>query len=327
MSDDSRARVEELWRHRPRDGFSRISLLLLGTATGFAWLAGDLQLDRFFAQGRWSNLRRFAFEILPYPLQQRWMGKDGIGAEGTDGGLWPALMTWGVEQMDTALQATWITLLMSVVAIVAAGLWATFSGLASSRRIVSANPYAPPQISQPIGKSPFNELAFRKPWWLVRGSARGTALLMRAVPEYVAAFFFVALIGPSAWAVVLALAMHNAGILSRLGAESVDNLNPRRGEALRGLGASRLQIIWAQTIPEVSGRWLLYFFYRWETCVREATVLGMLGVASLGYWIQDARARQHLDEMMVLILCGGLLVLCGDWLSTWVREKLRQSVG
>ncbi len=57
------------------------------------------------------------------------------------------------------------------------------------------------------------------------------------------------------------------------------------------------------------GRFLVFFFYRWETCVREATVLGFVGVGSLGLFIQDARARDLYDEMMVLVLAGAGLVL------------------
>ncbi|MCH9647651.1 MAG: hypothetical protein K0U98_05385 [Deltaproteobacteria bacterium] len=37
---------------------------------------------------------------------------------------------------------------------------------------------------------------------------------------------------------------------------------------------------------------LLYFFYRWETSVRDATVLGLLGISSLGHWIVDAPGPQ-----------------------------------
>ena len=71
-------------------------------------------------------------------------------------------------------------------------------------------------------------------------------------------------------------------------------------------------------------RFLLFFFYRWETCVREATVLGMLGISSLGFWIQDARARNHYDDMFFLILLGGLLVLIGDLVSAAAREWVRR---
>ena len=65
--------------------------------------------------------------------------------------------------------------------------------------------------------------------------------------------------------------------------------------------------------------------YRWETCVREATVLGMLGIVSLGYWIVDARARNHYDEMFLLVLVGAAIVLVGDLVSAAAREVVRRA--
>ena len=61
------------------------------------------------------------------------------------------------------------------------------------------------------------------------------------------------------------------------------------------------------------------FFYRFETCVREATVLGMLGVVSLGYFVKEARTRHFYDEMLLLVAFGGGIVLLADLLSYLVR--------
>ena len=69
---------------------------------------------------------------------------------------------------------------------------------------------------------------------------------------------------------------------------------------------------------------MLYGFYRWETCVREATVLGMLGIVSLGYWIQDARARTHYDDMLLYVLLGSALVVAGDIVSALARSSVRR---
>jgi phosphonate transport system permease protein len=77
-------------------------------------------------------------------------------------------------------------------------------------------------------------------------------------------------------------------------------------------------------MPLVLGRFLMYFFYRFETCVREATVLGMLGVVSLGYWIQDARSKQFYDEMVFFVALGALIVLAADLLSAFARTSLRR---
>ena len=94
-------------------------------------------------------------------------------------------------------------------------------------------------------------------------------------------------------------------------------------EVLPVLGASRVQIVivglWPATLP----RFLLFFFYRWETCVREATVLGMLGITSLGYLIEDARTRGFYDDLVLWIATGGAIVLAGDALSALVRRAVR----
>jgi phosphonate transport system permease protein len=150
-------------------------------------------------------------------------------------------------------------------------------------------------------------------------------IFLRSIPEYVWAFLAIALIGPSAWPAVLALALHNAGILGKLDAEVVENLERPSLEALRGLGARRGQLAVFGILPAVLGRWLLFFFYRWETCVREATVLGMLGIVSLGYFIQDARARNQYDTMFLLVLVGAAIVLLGDLVSALARRVVRRA--
>ena len=59
--------------------------------------------------------------------------------------------------------------------------------------------------------------------------------------------------------------------------------------------------------------------------MREATGLGMLGVVSLGYWIQDSRAKQYYDEMVVFVALGAALVLTADLASAIVRRALRRA--
>jgi phosphonate transport system permease protein len=144
------------------------------------------------------------------------------------------------------------------------------------------------------------------------------------VPEYVLAFFLLAMVGPGAWPAVLALAIHNAGILGRLGAEVVENLEAGPLRAMAGLGARRSILVAMGAFPLALGRFLLYVFYRFETCVREATVLGMLGILSLGYWIREARSRGEHDVMLFHVVLGGLLVLVADLASGLLRRRLRR---
>ena len=54
-------------------------------------------------------------------------------------------------------------------------------------------------------------------------------------------------------------------------------------------------------------------------------MLGMLGIVSLGYFIMDARARNHYDEMIFLVLLGAAIVIAGDVVSALARRAVRRA--
>jgi phosphonate transport system permease protein len=297
--------VRGLHHHRPRSTFARVSVAALAIVAVQAWATVDLRLDDVLSERRLNNVARFTRELRPFPLQsQPWD--------------WGVAWQWTSRLLaDKGWDAAVTTLAMSIAAICVAGLAGFGLSFAAARSLAAAEPYLPrPAAPSWLG---------RAPWIALVVAARALLIFVRAVPEYVWAFLLVAIAGPTLWAAVLALAIHNAGILGKLNAEVIENLDLEAPSALRGLGAGRRQIAIVGVIPLVVPRFLLFFFYRWETCLREATVLGMLGVASLGFFIQDARARQHYDEMLALILVGSAIVLIGDLLSAAAREAVRRS--
>jgi phosphonate transport system permease protein len=297
--------IRELRRRRPRSRFVRWSALGLALLVALSWADVIASSASFLTARRLANLNRFLGEIRPHPLQgrdfdlgvaTRWIG-DFIGRRGG-------------EAMAT-------TLAISVAAVVLAGALGLAASFLGARNLASPEPFA--FAPRPPG-------ALRRALWTgITSVTRSVFVLSRAMPEYLMAFLLLAVLGPTAWAAVLALAIHNSGILGRLNAETVENLPSRVPRALRALGAGRLQIAATALLPASMPRFLLYFFYRWETCVREATVLGMLGIVSLGYWIEDARARHHYDQMMLLVVLGAVLVVVGDAVSAVARRIVRRA--
>ena len=77
--------------------------------------------------------------------------------------------------------------------------------------------------------------------------------------------------------------------------------------------------------PIIWGSGLLYLFYRWETCVREATVLGLLNIPSLGLLIEDSKSRMRQDDLLFYVLVAAALVLVGDLVSSWLRHLVRRA--
>jgi phosphonate transport system permease protein len=300
------AAVRELWRTRPRSRLLRWTLAILTLWTLYSWSSAELRFTAFLNERRLDNLGSFfRRELWPYPLRGKAF-------------RWSELWAWVAETWNgVGATSTLATLQISILAIFLAGLWAWPLSLLVARNFATESPFE----AHSRAPGPWRRLA----WTFPRRAARFLSILLRAVPEYLLAFLLLAVLGPrSSWPAVLALAIHNSGILARLGGEVVENLEPEPLRALSAVGARRSGLLVFGVFPLSLGRNLLYFFYRFETCVREATVLGMLGVVSLGYWIQDARAKQYYDEMLLLMLFGAGLVLVADLISALARRSIRR---
>lgn len=283
-----------------RDWWLRTSLLLLAALVIYSWTCGEIETSALLSEQRRANLERFlGTELVPYPLRE----------SGFSFSRW---LEWAGELLSSrGAKACLATFAIAWVAISIAGLCGLALSFLGARTVMRRAPFE--------GRGPQGA-----GWQILTAAVRVLLVFLRAVPEYVWAFLLLAMLGPSSWPAILALAIHNAGILGKLGAESVEALDTRTLAALRELGATRTQVSVSGALPLVLGRFLMYFFYRFETCVREATVLGMLGVVSLGYWIQDARAKQFYDEMVFFVALGALIVLAADLLSAWARATLRR---
>jgi phosphonate transport system permease protein len=298
-------RIAELRRARPRNRFVRASVALLALLAAGSWLLGGFSPASLWSERGRANAARFLGELRPWPLQ----GDAPDAAAAVD---W-ALTLWRGHDAVALLN----TLAISVAAIGLAGAAGALLSLAAARNLSCPRPFLPG------GRAP--GLAAVWSWRAVALGARAVLVALRSLPEYVWAFLLLAMLGPSAWPLVLALAMHNTGILGKLSAEVVENVDARAPAALRALGAGRLQVTLGAVYPLTMPRFLLYFFYRWETCVREATVLGMLGMSSLGFLIVDARSRNRYDEMAFHIAVAALLVVAGEIVSGLTRRLVRRA--
>ena len=289
--------------------WSLVALFLLALGS---WLSGDIHVTDLASSRRIDNLRAFLRDdATPFPLRGKPVTLEALA--GWVGGLFAS------RGLSGALR----TLAISVLAINLAALGAALLAPLAARNFLNPRPFEPP--GRPDGTPTRSDLRRDRGARLLVGLVRAFLVFLRAIPEYVWAFLLLAMLGPSAWPAVLALAIHNAGILGKLGAETVENLESPPLRSLAWLGARRTQIAVAAVAPLALTRFLLYFFYRFETCVREATVLGLLGVVSLGYWIQEARARHWYDEMLFFVALGAGIVLVGDLVSALARAYLRKA--
>ncbi len=80
-------------------------------------------------------------------------------------------------------------------------------------------------------------------------------------------------------------------------------------------------------MPRVYTSLLALLFYRWEIILRETAILGILGIATLGFYIDSAIQDIRLDKAMLLIAITALLNVCVDSLSRFIRTRFKLSMG
>ncbi len=152
--------------------------------------------------------------------------------------------------------------------------------------------------------------------------ARAVLNLLRTVPHIVWALIFVFAVGLGPFPGVLALGLHTGGVLGKLFAEVVEDIETQPLEALQATGASRLEIFFYGVVPRVLPQFLAYSLYRWEVNIREAIILGYVGAGGLGQQIQIAISLFLENKLLTLILAIYLMVTVVDYLSAYLRRRL-----
>jgi len=208
-------------------------------------------------------------------------------------GDWSSAVNWYKNQLiDVALPALCDTLLLSQLALV-------FTGIL----VLLFYPWA-------------SKAFFPNKLSLIRGFGRSTLLVLRSVPEMIFAFVFLLIFGPSGIPAVLALALHNAGLISYLLMRHSEQLKYR---ADSGKGINHY---FYEVTPRVYPHFLSLLLYRWEVIIRESAILGILGITTLGFYIDSAFEDIRYDRALFLIIISALLNIAVDSFSRKVRARV-----
>ncbi|MFP2769729.1 PhnE/PtxC family ABC transporter permease [Oceanisphaera sp. KMM 10153] len=229
---------------------------------------------------------------LNWALMGRFFTEDIVPAplhSGNWAGLWPWLQGLWVQQIGPGLFNTLVLALLAlVVTALLALLWF-------------------PLISRRFGNG------------LTRTGSHGWLVLMRSLPEYLLAFIGMLLLGPGMLPAIAALSLHNGAIIAHLLGHHLNTLSLRE-DAPKGLNLYCFEVL-----PRLYRAFMAYSLYRFENLIRETAILGMLGIPTLGFFIDSAFSEFRFDRAMLLLLvCAGLNMLV-DSLARRLRRRLHLS--
>lgn len=148
-------------------------------------------------------------------------------------------------------------------------------------------------------------------------AGHGLLIFLRSTPEMLLAFVFLLLFGPSALPALFALAIHNSGLIGYLAARDADQLTLRPDHA-------RAANLWAyELVPRLFPRISALLLYRWEVIMRESAILGILGISTLGFYVDSAFAEIRFDKAFLLIIATALLNIFVDLIGQWINRSVR----
>ena len=272
-------------------GRSLIAFIILSAASwGFILLGDNSGFPELFTRDTWKNAGGFIGELFGKGSGERAAFLQ-LGAWGRTGKL------------------AYETLAMSVLAIGFAGVGVLLTFLPAARNVAMG------ELAPTHGRLPT--------WKVLYFVLRVIFIFTRGIPELIWAMIIIFVLSPGILPGALALGFHNYGILGKLSAEVVENVDTRPARALRASGAGSFQMLAYGIMPQVLPQFITYLLYRWEVVIRTTIVVGFVSAGGLGRDFRLSMSFFHYTDVALLLVWYLLLVIAVDLLCVWLRRLVR----
>ncbi|MGZ3441292.1 MAG: phosphonate ABC transporter, permease protein PhnE, partial [Polyangia bacterium] len=157
---------------------------------------------------------------------------------------------------------------------------------------------------------------------LARGLIRVGLNFNRSIDTLIVALILVSAVGLGPLPGVIALALNSIGGLGKPFYETIETLDPRPVEAMRSVGATRLQVLRWGIWPQFAPYFISIVLFRFELNVRVSTVLGLVGAGGIGFLLITFMRGAEYDKVTVVIASIVILVMALDAISTRLRKTV-----
>lgn len=147
--------------------------------------------------------------------------------------------------------------------------------------------------------------------------------VLRAFPELVYAIIFIKVVGPGPFAGVLAIGIHQVGMLGKLFTEEMERMDETAVEACRAVGANGVQTMFYARLPQLLPSYASLILNHFEIAVRSASTLGLVGAGGIGATLIFAIQAYRWPRVSIILLTVIVTVFLLDALTGWIRKKLR----
>ena len=159
--------------------------------------------------------------------------------------------------------------------------------------------------------------------------ARAVITMARAVPDLIFALIFVRALGIGPLPGILALGLHSIGMIGKLFADAIEQVDEGPRDALRSTGAGRLQELSSAVVPQVLPSFIAVGLYRLDINLRVSVILGIVGAGGIGFELQSALRSLVYDRAMGIVIVIAIMVIAVEFASSAIRQSIigREAAG
>lgn len=143
---------------------------------------------------------------------------------------------------------------------------------------------------------------------------------LRTIPDFAVGLVLITAIGLGPFTGSMALAFHTTTVLIKLFAESVENIDGGVVEAIQATGARAVEVISFAVVPQVLPDFISFILYRFETNIRSAAVLGMIGAGGIGFIMKSDFSLFRYPQAATTVIVLIVLVMLVDYTSARLRR-------
>ncbi|GAB6036638.1 phosphonate ABC transporter, permease protein PhnE [Fundidesulfovibrio butyratiphilus] len=145
--------------------------------------------------------------------------------------------------------------------------------------------------------------------------------VLRGVDPLIWALVVINVVGLGPFAGIMAIAISDSGVLAKLFAEAVENVDPKQIDGVRASGASPLQVVRYGYLPQVTPVLLSSTLYYFESNTRSASILGVVGAGGIGMQLADRIRINAWDQVLFIVLLILAAIYAIDTLSRAIRLR------
>jgi len=157
------------------------------------------------------------------------------------------------------------------------------------------------------------------PHAVIRFAIRRVLDTIRSVDALIWALVFVGVVGLGPFAGILAIAVSDTGALGKLFSEAIESTEERARESVLASGGTSLLAVrfglLPQVLPIIAGQILYYF----ESNVRSATIIGIVGAGGIGLQLSEQIRTYDFDQVAFAVIMILITVSIIDWISSKLR--------